>query len=33
MRGPNLLNTQGQFGPVLLAWISKNDDEEQGFLK
>jgi hypothetical protein len=29
----SLLSTQGQFGPVLLPLVSKNDDEEHCFLK
>ena len=33
MHGTSLLSTLGQFGPVLLFQASKNDDEENCFLK
>ena len=33
MHGTSLLSTPGQFGPVLLPWVRKNDDEEHCFLK
>ena len=31
--GTSLLSTPDQFGPVLLLYVSKNDDEEHCFLK
>ena len=33
MHRTSLLSTPGQFGPVLLPQVSKNDDEEHCFLK
>ena len=33
MNGTSLLSTLGQFGPVLLSYVSKNDDKELCFLK
>ena len=33
MQGTSLLSTPGQFGPVLLPYVSKNDDKEHCFLK
>jgi hypothetical protein len=33
MHGTSLLITPGQFGPVLLPQLSKNDGEEHCFLK
>ena len=33
MHGTSLLSTPGQFGPVVLPYVSKNDDEEHCFLK
>ena len=27
------MSTRGQFGPVLLPYVSKNDDKERSFLK
>jgi hypothetical protein len=33
MYGTSLLSTPGQFGPVLLPLVSKNDDKELCFLK
>ena len=33
MHGTSLLSTRGQFEPVLLPKVSKNDDEELCFLK
>jgi len=32
MHGTSLLSTPGQFGPVLLPWVSGSDDEEHCFL-
>ena len=31
--GTSLLITPGQFGPALLPWVSKNDDEKRCSLK
>ena len=31
MHGTSLMSTRGQFGPVLLPYVSKNDDKELGF--
>ena len=33
MHETSLLSTPGQFGSVLLPYLSKNDDEEYCFLK
>jgi hypothetical protein len=33
MHGTSLLGTPGQFKPVLLSKVSKNDDKEHCFLK
>ena len=33
MHGTSLLSTPGQFGPVLLPQVTKNDDEDHCLLK
>jgi hypothetical protein len=33
MHGTSLLSTPGQFGAVLLPYVSKNDDEELCIIK